>query len=141
MVLLMAFWWLRESEATYALARKPIAPLLRASVLVFLAHDATGAAASAYEMHNDRGFAFIHLGTSLLAIMFVGASLWDRRNAPSLSRWRVAIGALMVAQLALGFVLMSLGARPVWLAFVHGMLSPLLAIALVSLTVRDATAP
>jgi heme A synthase len=140
MVLLMAFWWLRESVATHSLAREPIAFLLRATLLVFIAHVATGAAASAYEMHNVRWFAFLHLGTGLLATMFIGASLWDRRNVASLARWIVVIIGFMLAQLGAGLVMMALGARPVWLSFMHGMLSPLLAVALVSLVIRDATA-
>ena len=141
MVLLMAFWWLREAVATPALVRKSVEPLLRATIYVFLVHIATGAAASADEMHGMRGFALLHLGTALLAFMFIGASIWARRREPSLAGWTKATTALLVAQVAFGLVLMWLGTRPVWLAYLHGMLSPLLAIALVSLAARDRTPP
>lgn len=136
-VLLMAFWWLRESVALEASVCNPVEPLLRATILVFLAHVATGAAASAYEMHGIRWFAFLHLGTALLSTMFIGASSWARCREPLLAGWAVATTILLAAQLALGFTLMSLGERPIWLAFLHGMLSPLLAIALASMVTRD----
>ena len=140
MVLLMAFWWLREAVAIHA-ESKSVEPLFRATILVFLAHIATGAAASADEMHGMRGFALLHLGTALLAFMFIGASILARRREPSLAGWTKATTALLVAQVAFGLVLMWLGTRPVWLAYLHGMLSPVLAIALVSLAARDGTPP
>lgn len=43
---------------------------------------------------------------------------------------------LLATQLVLGFVLLWLSTRPVWLAVTHGMLSSLLAMALVSLAMR-----
>ena len=137
MVLLMTFWWLREAVATQALVGKSVEPLLRATIFVFLAQIATGAAASAFEMHGMRGFALLHLGTALLAVMFIGASILARRREPILAAWTLATTALLVAQVVLGLVLMWLGTRPLWLAYLHGMLSPLLAIALVSMATRD----
>ncbi|MBL0123961.1 MAG: hypothetical protein IPP88_14960 [Betaproteobacteria bacterium] len=137
MVLLMAFVWLRESVSFDPRPRKPIEPLLRATIFVFLLHVATGAAASASEMHGIRWFAFLHLGTALLSTMFIGATLWYRRCDRLMAR-RVAVTAwLTVTLLMLGFLMMWLGARPTWLAFVHGMLSPLLAIPLASMAARD----
>ena len=139
MVLLMAFWSLRESTVNKLLARNPVEPLLLIAILVFLAHVAAGAAASAFDMHNVRWFVFVHIGTAMLTTMFVGASLWDRRLDASIADWTVATASLMVLQMALGCALMWLGTRPTWLAYVHGMLSPLLAITLVSLANRGAS--
>ena len=137
-VLLIAFWWLRESVATDSAGRKPVESLARAAIIVFLLHVATGAAASANEMHGIRWFAFVHLGTAMLLIMFVGASLWECRREPSLAGWSAATTIFMAAQWGLGFALMSHDSRPVWLGLLHGMLSPMLAIALVSLAIRGA---
>ena len=135
-VLLMAFWSLRESAVNKLLARNPVEPVLSIAIVAFLAHVAAGAAASAFDMHNVRWFVFVHIGTALLATMFVGASVWDRRRDATIAGWTVAAAGLMVLQLALGCALMWLGTRPTWLAYVHGMLSPLLAITLVSLANR-----
>ena len=139
MVLLMAFWSLRESAVSTLLTRNPVEPLLIITILIFLAHVATGAAASAFDMHNIRWFVFVHIGTALLTTMFVGASVWERRRDASSAGWTVATAGLMVLQVALGCALMWLGTRPTWLAYVHGMLSPLLAITLVSLANRGAS--
>ncbi len=137
MVLLMAFWSLRESAINKRLTSNPVEPLLSLAILVFLAHIAAGAAASAYEMHNVRWLAFVHIGTAMLATMFIGASLWDRRDDASVGGWIAATAGLMALQVALGCALMWIGTRPTWLAYVHGMLSPLLAITLVSLANRS----
>ena len=136
MVLLMAFWSLRESAVNNLLTRNPVEPLLLVTILVLLAHVATGASASAFDMHNVRWFVFVHIGTAMFTTMFVGATLWDRRRDAAIAGWTVATAGLMVLQLALGCALMWLGTRPVWLAYVHGMLSSLLAITLVSLVNR-----
>ena len=139
-VLLMAFWWLRELMATDSATRLPVTTLLRATILVFLAQVATGAAASAYQMHGVRVFAVLHLGTALLSTMFVGASLWERKATRPTVGWSVAAACVMIAQLSLGFVLMAVEARPLWLAFLHAMLAPMLAIPLVSMAIRSPTA-
>ena len=138
-VLLMAFWWLRESMATDPAARLPVTTLLRAAILVFLAQVATGAAASATQMHGVRVFAVLHLGSALLSTMFVGACLWERKATLPVAAWSIAAAGIMMAQLTLGFVLMGVEARPLWLAFLHAMLAPMLAISLVSLAIRSPT--
>ena len=137
MVLLMAFWSLRESAIHTPLTRTPAEPLLLITILAFLAHVAAGAAASAFDMHHVRWFVFVHIGSAMLTTMFVGATLWDRRRDASIAGWTVATAGLMVLQVALGCALMWIGTRPTWLAYVHGMLSPLLAITLVSLVNRS----
>ena len=135
MILLMAFWWLRERVATHPAPYGPAESLIRATLFVFLVHVATGAAASAQEMHGIRWFAFLHLATALLAIMFIGAILWDRRGE-SLTIGRMTATAVLLAEVALGGGLMWFDDRPIWLAFSHGMLSTMLAMALVSMAIR-----
>lgn len=136
-VLLMAFWWLRESAATEGSIRtRADSPLLPAAICVFLAHVAMGAAASAHEMHGVRGFALMHLGTAMVATMFLAATAWTYRSRPRQSPWPDALACLLIAQLVIGFTLMALGSRPVPLGFVHAMLSPMLGITLVSTAAR-----
>ena len=136
MVLLIAFWWLRETVAGKLTASRSVDPLLRMTLFVFLAHVATGAAASAYEMQGVRWPTFMHLSSALLATMLISATLWDRRHESPMPAPMIATAGLFATQLALGFTLLWLGERPVWAALMHGMLSPLLAMALVSLAIR-----
>lgn len=133
MVLLMAFWWLRETVARNQIEGNPLDPLLRITLVVYLAHIATGAGASAYEMQGVRWPTFVHLATALLATMLIGATLFDRRHDSPIAGSTIAATGLLAMQLVMGFVLLWLGTRPVWLGVMHGMLSSLLAMALVSL--------
>jgi heme A synthase len=136
-VLLLAFWWLRESSAIDPSAGATADPLLRYAILVLLAQVATGAAASAQEMHGVRWFVYVHLGAAILTTMFIGASLWVRRAMPALAPYTAAGTGLLLVQLVLGIALLWLGDRPIWLALIHGMLSPLMGMALVSIATRD----
>lgn len=133
MLLLMAFWWLRASAGPRRYVVAAIEPTLPLAISMLLFHVGTGAAASALEMRDLHRLTYLHLGTALLATTFIGASLWGLRADPANAGWSVATASIMVTQLALGCALMWVGSRPTWLAFLHGMLSPLLAIALVSL--------
>ena len=135
-VLLMAFWWLRETVKSNRAGGKSVEPLVGITLFVFLAHIAAGAAASAYEMRGVRWPTFLHLGSSILATMFIGATLWDRRHDSPIGGSAMVTAGLLATQLVLGFVLLWLSTRPVWLAVTHGMLSSLLAMALVSLAMR-----
>lgn len=137
MVLLMAFWWLRESARLHALACKTVEPILRAAVFVFLAHVATGAATSVGEMHGSRSLVILHLCTALLSTMFIAGSVWHSRHETTLAPWCIAATTLLLAEIAIGCALVWLGVRPTGLMLVHGMLSPLLAVALVSLVTVD----
>lgn len=137
MVLLMAFWWLRESAAGAASSRHRVDAFSWSALLAFLAHVATGAAASAGHMHGLRWPAFVHLGSLLLALILIMAVLLGWRHRAELAPARAAVAGLLGAQFAVGYVLMwQNGPAPVGLAFVHAMLSPLLALALVSLLHR-----
>jgi heme A synthase len=137
-VLLMACWWLREAM-TAAPARQARDPLLRPALMVFLAHAGLGAAASALSVRGIRWLAFAHMGSAALVVIFAGALLWDRRSRAPLTRLVGAMTLLLAAQIALGLALMAADPHPVWLGFVHAMLSPLLAAGLVSIAVRDST--
>ncbi len=141
MVLLMAFWWLRESMATLGTARGPVDGFSWAALMVFVVHVGTGAAASAWEMRGIRWPGFLHLGSLVLCIILVGSMWLTTRGNPATTRWRTALAGLMGAQLVAGYVLMWQEPHPFGLSFLHAMLSPLLAIALVSLAVRGATRP
>ena len=140
MVLLMSFCWLRESVLAGSPVSKPLDPVLRATIVFFLVHIATGAATSAVEMHGVRGVTFLHMGTAMLSTSLISASLWERRGESTLANWTAATTVLLAVQIALGVALLWSVSRPIWLAFGHGMVSPMLAIALVSLAKRDGAA-
>jgi heme A synthase len=141
MVLLMAFWWLRESVAVLAMAPGRVDGFSWAALIAFVLHVATGAAASAWEMRGIRWPGFLHLGSLVLCIVLVGSTWLAARGHPATARWRAALAGLMGAQLLAGYVLMWQESHPFWLSFLHAMLSPLLAFTLVSLVVRGATRP
>ena len=138
-VLLMSFWWLRESLAATPTRRHARDPLLIPALLVFLAHVGLGAAASALSVRGIRWLAFVHMGSAVLVIVFVGALLWARCGRAPLTRLAGVMTLLLAAQAALGLALMAADPRPPWLGFAHAMLSPLLAAGLVSVAVRDST--
>ena len=141
MVLLMAFWWLRESVAVLGTAPGRVDGFSWAALIAFVLHVATGAAASAWEMRGIRWPGFLHLGSLVLCIVLVGSIWLAARGHPATARWRAALAGLMGAQLLAGYVLMWQESHPFWLSFLHAMLSPLLAFTLVSLVVRGATRP
>jgi len=137
MLMLVAFWSLRDCAAIEAseVFRSPDR-LGQLALVAFLAHVATGAATSAGEMHGIRWLAFLHLALLMPAMALIVAVTVARRSEQAASRSIAALVVLLVLQLAFGYSLMKLDVRPLWLAFLHGLLSPLLAIALVSLGFR-----
>lgn len=138
MVLLMSCWWLSESLSAGLAQQSGRNSLVIAALIVLLVHIGSGAAASAQAMHGVHSITFIHLGSAILTTMFVGAMLWAQRGQRRVSRLFVMMALLLVAQVALGLALKSIGEMPVWLKFVHAMFTPLLAIGLVSIAVRCA---
>jgi len=140
MALLVACWWLRESVALPIRTKPKADPLPQFALAVFMAQVATGALASAGLMRESPGFAIVHLGTALLATMFIGALAWSRQKVPKCAVVSVVVAGLLLAQVALGIALMAEGKTAVTLAYVHGMLSPLMAMSLVSLMLRDGPA-
>lgn len=136
-VLLMAFWWLRETAALEAGERGSVDVVARLALLAFIAHVALGAAASAYQMHGVHWPAWLHLGSFFVSFGASAMLLVKMRKAHASLRGGKALRVLMALQLLLGVVLLWLDPRPVWLNFVHAMLSPLLAMALVSLIQRN----
>lgn len=139
MLLLMAFWWLRESIASAATVRQPVAAFSWLVIIGFLLHVATGAAASAWEMHGVRWPAVVHLGSLLLWMILIGALLPGFHRQRWLDRRCWTVLGLLVLQLLLGYALMRQQPRPIWLSYSHAMLAPVLALALVSLVLRGST--
>jgi uncharacterized membrane protein YfcA len=139
MLLLMAFWWLRESGVTTATLRQPVGAFAWATIIGFLVHVATGAAASAYAMHGLRWPALVHLGSLLLCIILIGAILQEIYRQRPPDRWFGILVCLLVFQLLLGYLMMWQEVRPVWLSFFHAMLSPVLGLALVSVVAGAST--
>lgn len=140
MALLVACWWLRESVVLPICRQPKTDPLPRFALAVFMAQVATGALASAGLMRESPGFAIVHLGTALLATMSIGALAWSRRRIPECSRASIVVTGLLLAQVALGLVLMAQGKAAVSLSYLHGMLSPFMAMSLVPLVLRDVPA-
>ncbi len=136
--LLMSCWWLREALMHGAARGARRDPLAGAALVVFLAHVAGGAAASALEMRGIRWVAYVHLATAILVTMFVGAALWDRRRSKRLRAVVAGTASVWLMQIAFGVVLLSIGQRPIWLGVLHALLTPLLAAGLVSIAVRSA---
>ncbi len=140
LLLLMAFWWLRESAACGSAQRGPVDALSRWTLAAFIAHVATGAAASAYQMLDLRWPAWVHLASAVPCLGLMAALLIEKRRSRALPDSGKALEILLFMQLTLGAVLIWLDHRPLWLSFAHAMLSPLLAMALVSLIRRDSAA-
>lgn len=137
--LLMACWWLREALAAAPAHGQTRDPLLLPALLVFLAHIGIGAAASALSVRGIRSLAFLHMGSAVLVVIFVGALLWARHSRVRLTRLVGIMTLLLAAQIVLGLALMAADSRPVLLGFMHAMISPLLAAGLVSIAMRAPT--
>lgn len=138
MILLMAFWWLRETIAVAADAwpRHPADALSWTIFLAMVLHMGTGAAASAWAMHGLRWPAYVHLASLLLCLTLVGVLLFGPRNATILSHRVSALAVLLGLQFVVGGLLMWQDPRSVALSYFHAMLSPLVAAAAVSIMVR-----
>ncbi|MEI8326118.1 MAG: hypothetical protein WCH44_12280 [Betaproteobacteria bacterium] len=133
-VLLVAFWWLYESATQRQRPAQALDGFGWATLAAVLVQVATGAGASAAAMHALHWPTFVHLGTLPLALILIGAVLLDQRRARA--RQHAALAGLLALQLFAGYVLMGQEPRSVGLSFFHAMLAPLLAMALVSLSLR-----
>lgn len=135
-VLLMACWWLRETLSAGRAPRPYRDALLYTTFVVFLIHVASGAANSALDAHGIRWAAFAHAGTAMLATIFVGGTLWERRAHAGARGLAGAMAALLALQVALGMAALWISPRPLGLAFLHALLSVPMAAGLVSIAVR-----
>lgn len=129
MVLLLAFWWMRESSARMPYQPWVLPRVARLALAALILHTATGAAASAYRMQGLSWPAWVHLASAVLFIGCLAALVIAQRRLqtpPKVHTLRI----LMAAQVLLGACLFWLDHRPVWLNFTHALLSPLLAMAL-----------
>ena len=138
MLMLVAFWWLHEFAAVQATeVHRPRDRPGQVALVAFLAHVATGAAASAGEMHGVRWLAFLHLASLVLVVALIVSAAVARRNERAASRNIAVLLILLALQLIFGYSLMQLQVRPLWQALLHGLLSPSLGLALVSLGIRN----
>jgi hypothetical protein len=96
----------------------------------------TGAGASAYQMLGLHWPARVHLGSAVLCVYLLLALLIEKRHSSAQPHSGKVLEYLMFTQLLSGAALIWLDHRPLWLSFMHAMLSPLLAMALVSLVRR-----
>lgn len=136
-VLLMACWWLRVVLVSAPTIAKPMQPMVRGTLALLVVHVGLGAAASAFAARGTHWVSFVHSGSAMLTLMLVGSIVWDRRNVARLRTPLLCAAALLVCQLVLGVSALWADGRPIWLGFVHAMLSPLLAAGLVSIVAAD----
>ena len=135
-LLLLSFWWLRESAAPDAAGNRPLDAFSWAAMAALLVQVGTGAAASAWEMHAVHWPALVHLASGLFCAILIGGVLLDQRDKSGTGGRRWVAAGLLVGQLLLGYLLMGQDERSVALSFFHAMLAPLLASAFVSLLKR-----
>lgn len=135
-VLLMACWWLRETLSPARAARPYRDALLYTTFIVFLVHAGIGAATSALGAQGIHWFAFVHAGSAMLAIIFVGGTLWERRSHAGVGAIAAAMAVVLAIQVALGTAALCSAPRPLWMALLHALLSLLMAGGLVSIAVR-----
>ena len=112
-------------------------PMVRGTLALLVVHVGLGAAASAFAARGTHWVSFVHSGSAMLTLMLVGSIVWDRRGVDRLRIPVLFTAGLLVFQLVLGVSALWADGRPVWLGFVHAMLSPLLAAGLVSIVASD----
>ena len=132
-VLVMAFWWLREVAGLPATRRGRYDGFQRTALLAFVLHAATGAATSAAMAQGGR------LPLSLaLWLVLAGAAWLQAAGGSSRADWRHALLALVALQTLTGYLSMSPDSRDVKYLLAHALLTPVLAMVLVSLAVSSA---
>ena len=136
MVLLLAFWWMRESSVRMPYQPWVLPRLARVALAALVLHTATGAAASAYRMQGLGWPAWVHLASAAMFIVSLAALMITQRRLRAGPRVYV-LRLLMATQVLLGGYLFWLDHRPIWLNFAHAMLSPLLALSLLRFMGRD----
>lgn len=134
-VLLMAFWWLREGLRAQAQAAT-LDRAQRVALVAFGLHVATGAAASAWSLHGVHAVVFVHVGSLVLMV-------WALRRLPQpgqgvAQNHTQTLAGLMVLQLLCGAWLWYSGGHPVAVALLHALVAPVLGMVLVSALWRSA---
>ncbi|MBE2263238.1 MAG: hypothetical protein IAE92_10885 [Burkholderiaceae bacterium] len=137
MALLMGFWWLREIMLADADRWGRSDLFQRATVAAFVLHTATGAAASAALAQGARLPVLLHLMTLAIWLVLCGSMLLLPVADRCASRLRLALVALLGAQMLTGYLAMMPPQRAGALLLSHALLSPALALLLVSLFVRQ----
>jgi heme A synthase len=131
-LLLTAFWWLRVAART--ISQRLFDGFALAALIAVLAQVTLGAALSAAP--RDALIFIAHATVALLAAMLGLAAAFAQRHNEKLQGMALAVFVLIAAQAALGIYLSV--DRHTALAWLHGMLAPLLAAGLLSLAVRGA---
>lgn len=133
MLLLIAFWWLRTRASVADATPRATSRLSWLALVAFVVHVASGAATSAWDMSGVRWLAFLHLGSLFPAVILIGLIVMDRRGKRAADRIIRALLGLLAIQGTIGYMLMQMDARPRGVMLLHGLLSPALALTLVSL--------
>ena len=129
-LLLTAFWWLRVAARTNS--QRLFDGLALAALVAVLAQVTLGASLSAAPRN---ALIFIaHATVALLAAMLGLAAAFAQSRDAARQGVALAVLVLILAQSALGIYLTI--DRPTALAWLHGMVAPLLAAGLMSLAVR-----
>ncbi len=136
MLLLMAFWWLRETAYRPSHSRAVVGGFERAAMVAFVLHAATGAAASAALAQGGRLPVLLHLLTLTVWLVLAGSVWRNCRRSDGTEVWSFALLALVALQLLVGYLAMVPVNRTPTLLLAHALISPLLALCLVSLAVR-----
>ncbi len=139
LLLVSAFWWLREHAAAIASgARAHEVALAWIAFAMLLAQAALGATTSALAMHGQRGLDAVHLGTGVAFLVLVAFAAWPHRKRAPTRALALRVALLTATQLAMGLFLAAASfGRPWALAWGHAMVACLLAMALVSLASRS----
>lgn len=120
-----AFWWLRAGEAA-----GEGDPLARVALALLVLLAALGAGVDVAAMRGERALGPLHLWVAGFFAAVALAAAWRQRRRPA----GIAVAALCVTQVVLGFVLV--GGRPLALAWSHALVAGALALALVQLSAR-----
>ncbi len=135
--LLMAFAWLREVARPPTLMRTRCGGFERAAMVAFVLHSATGAATSAALAQGGRLPVLLHLVTLGAWLVLAGAVGWFRQDRDGLAVRRTCLLALVALQSLIGYLALAPSERSLGLLLAHALISPVLALVLVSLAVRE----
>lgn len=133
MALLIVFWWLLARPSAVVPTIPALGRLAWLALIAFVIHVASGAATSAWEMTGIRWPAFLHLASLFVVVSLIGLVVMERRSKRATGRSIRWLLILLAVEMAMGYALMQLDLRPRWLSLLHGMLSPALALTLVSI--------
>ena len=132
-MLLMAFWHLRDISHALHLRPQAFTRIAQLTLIALLLHIATGglAAANSQWLPNLGFTVWLHVASAMGLMVLIAFLMRQRRASTGVPVIKV-LRYLMTGQILLGGLLMLLNLRPIWLNFAHGMVSALLAMALLT---------